>query len=152
MPIVQKTPLSHIDKYIQQQVQRQERALINTLAYIGEQCVNEARSYNGKAYKDQTGNLRSSVGYVVAADGKVKASGSFETVQQGEEGANTGKQYAKTLAAQYPKGVVLIVVAGMHYAKYVASKGYNVLQSAELKAETLVPKLLKQLGTLNTGN
>ena len=150
MPIKQTTPMSQIDKYIQQQLKRQERALINTLMYIGEQCVNEARSYNGKAYKDQTGNLRSSVGYVVAIDGKIKATSTFEEILNGQEGAKTGRSYAKQLVAQYPQGAVLIVVAGMNYAKYVSAKGYNVLQSAELKAEKLVPQLLKQLGDLSS--
>lgn len=149
MPIKQTTPMSQIDKYIQQQLKRQERVLINTLMYIGEQCVNEARSYNGKAYTDQTGNLRSSVGYVVAVDGKIKATSRFEAILDGQDGTEAGKEYAKKLVAQYPQGAVLIVVAGMHYAKYVAAKGYNVLQSAELKAEVLVPQLLRQLGDIN---
>lgn len=149
MPIKQTTPMSQIDKYIQRQLQRQERVLIRTLMYAGEQCVNEARSYNGKAYQDQTGNLRSSVGYIVTIDGKIKASSAFEEVRNGQEGAKVGKSYAQKLVARYPQGAVLIVVAGMNYAKFVAAKGYNVLQSAELKAEQIIPQLLKQLGNLN---
>jgi hypothetical protein len=34
----------------------------------------------------------------------------------------------------------------MNYAAYVERNGYNVLTSAELLADELVPKLLKQLG------
>mgnify|MGYP006872978794 CR=1 FL=1 len=149
MPIKCTTPMSQIDKYIKQQLERQERALIRTLSYVGERCVNEARAYNGKAYTDQTGNLRSSVGYVVAVDGKIRSSSTFETVLNGDEGGKTGKAYAKELVSKYPQGAVLIVVAGMNYAQYVSAKGYNVLSSAELLAEQLVPTLLKQLGTLN---
>jgi hypothetical protein len=49
------------------------------------------------------------------------------------------------LAPQYTCGIALIVVAGMEYAATVAAKGYNVLDSAELTAQALVPKLLQQL-------
>lgn len=145
MPIKCTTPISQIDEYMRQQFKRQEQALVNTLNYIGERCVNEARSYNGNAYQDQTGNLRSSVGYVVAVDGKIRSSSTFENVRNGEQGSRTGKEYATELVKQYPKGVVLIVVAGMNYAKYVEAKGYDVLTSAELLAEQLVPKLLNDL-------
>ena len=44
------------------------------------------------------------------------------------------------------KGIVLIVTAGMNYAEYVEARGYNVLSSAELKAEPLIKSLLTQLG------
>ena len=148
------TPMSQIEKYMQQQLKRQERAIVNTLAYVGEQCVNKARE-NG-SYTDQTGNLRSSIGYVIAVDGRVRHASNFEPVQftdkdgvthKGDEGGKTGKDYAKELVAKHPKGAVLIVVAGMHYAKYVAATGRDVLASAELEAQQLIPKLLKQLET-----
>lgn len=143
MPISQTTPMSQIDKYIQQQLKRQERALVNTLMYIGERCVNAAREKG--SYTDQTGNLRSSIGYVVAVDGQIKGSSTFEQMYDGEDGSKTGKEYAKELVSRFPKGAVLIVVAGMHYAKYVAATGRDVLESAELEARNLIPKLLKQL-------
>ena len=49
------------------------------------------------------------------------------------------------IAAKYPKGYVLVVVAGMNYAVYVESKGRDVLTSAEKLAETELPKMLRQL-------
>lgn len=143
MPIKLTTPLSNIDKYMKEQLKRQERALLNTLSYVGEQCVNTAREKG--SYQDQTGNLRSSVGYVIAVDGKIKGGSAFDSVRDGAEGSSTGKAYAKELVSQHPKGTVLIVVAGMHYAKYVAATGRDVLASAELQASNLIPKLLKQL-------
>lgn len=146
MAIKLNTPIAQINAQIKEMTERQEQVLLRTLSYVGETCVNEARSYNGKAYTDQTGNLRSSVGYVIAVDGKVLFSSSFGAVKNGNEGASKGKAYANELVSKYPKGVVLILVAGMKYASYVAGKGYNVLQSAELKAEQLVPKMLSQLG------
>lgn len=147
MPIRLTTPLSKIDKYIAEQTKRQERAIVNVLAYIGTQCVNKARQYG--SYTDRTGNLRSSIGDIVVVDGKVRSASDFQPVigleGRGEQGTTTGAEYAKKIVAQYPQGSVLIVVAGMHYASYVAAKGFDVLASAELEAHKLIPKLLKQL-------
>lgn len=151
MGIRMTTPMSQIEKYMQQQLKRQERAVVNTLMYIGERCVNTARERG--SYTDQTGNLRSSIGYVVAVDGKIRGVSDFAIVKDGEEGGKTGKEYAKELIAKYPQGIVLIVVAGRHYARYVAAKGRDVLASAELEAQTLIPKMLKQLETeINNAN
>ncbi|MGV4578106.1 hypothetical protein ACQ1R5_10635 [Ornithobacterium rhinotracheale] len=46
---------------------------------------------------------------------------------------------------KYPRGYVLVVVAGMNYALYVESKGYNVLSTAEQLAEREVPRLLNEI-------
>ena len=59
--------MSEIDQYTEQELKRLQTVLIRSLQYCGEQVLNKARSTN--SYKDQTGNLRSSLGYVVAADG-----------------------------------------------------------------------------------
>lgn len=137
------TPLSEIDRYLNEQRQRMERALLRTMQYCGEAVLRAARSTN--SYKDQTGNLRSSTGYVIAIDGRIAVQSSFQTVKQGGEGAATGAAFAEKLVSQYPKGVVLIVVAGMDYAVHVANRGYDVLDSAELEAERIVPRMLKTL-------
>lgn len=137
------TPQQEIGRYLMEARQRMERALLRTMQYCGEAVLRVARSTN--SYKDQTGNLRSSTGYVIAIDGRIAAQSSFQTVKQGGEGAATGAEYARKLVSQYPKGVVLIVVAGMEYAAYVANRGYDVLDSAELEAERIVPRMLKTL-------
>lgn len=144
MPIKQITPQAEVDRYLEEQVERIEKQIIYNLSYVGEQCLNEGRSTN--SYKDQTGNLRSSIGYVIVKDGNIITTSSFATVNAGHEGTKVGTAYARQLSREFPKGIVLIVVAGMNYAAYVSAKGYNVLDSAELLAEQLVPKLMKQLG------
>lgn len=144
MGITQLTPESEIDRYIEDQVKRMTEAIIYNLQYIGERCLNAARETN--SYKDRTGNLRSSLGYVIIVDGKVKYRSDFRVVLQGAEGVKTGAQYAKEIARQYPEGIVLVVVAGMNYAAYVAATGRDVLDSAELLADRLVPQFLRQLG------
>lgn len=144
MGIVQKTPMSEIDEYIAQQVERIINALIYNLQYVGERCLNAARETN--SYKDQTGNLRSSLGYVITRDGKIVYQSNFEVVKQGGSGAKSGIQFAKEIVRQFPEGIVLVVVAGMHYAQYVSATGRDVIDSAELLADKLVPQILKQLG------
>lgn len=97
---------------------------------VGERCITEARD-NG-SYTDRTGNLRSSVGYVVLLDG----------VEQSQSNINKlNRKQFDIIKAKYTKGLVLIVVAGMNYAAYVEAKGYNVLSSAELMAENILKQL-----------
>ena len=162
MPITLNTPKSKIASYVIERVERMEQVLVQRLLLIGEQCVNHARNlpspsaadYNDLPkipphqpnYIDWTGNLRSSIGYVVSVDGEIVGESRFEPVAGGTEGASRGRAYAESLVSQYPKGICLIVVAGMNYARYVAARGYDVIDSAELHARQLVPQMLKQLG------
>lgn len=118
-------------------------ATLRVLQYTGERCVNEAR--RSQAYKDRTGNLRSSVGYVIAIDGKIVDQSGFDVVKKGKKGGKIGRSTAKAAVRQYPEGIVLVVVAGMNYAAHVAATGRDVIDSAELLAERLVPRMLAKL-------
>lgn len=109
--------------------------LVKQMIRVGEMCVVEARS-NG-SYTDQTGNLRNSVGYVVLLDGKIKHKSNIN---------HLNAKQVDEIVIKYPQGIVLIVVAGMNYAAYVEAKNYNVLTSAELLAEQILPTLLKGKG------
>ena len=144
MPIKRLTPTTKIDRYITGRVEAIKKAIVYNLCAVGEQVLNAARLTN--SYKDQTGNLRSSIGYVVAVDGEIVQMSSFDTVKEGREGSRGGKEYAMQLVRDFPHGIVLIVVAGMNYASYVSAKGYDVLDSSELLADKLVPQMLQQLG------
>ena len=106
--------------------------------------MNTARSSH--TYRDQTGNLSSSIGYAVSIDGQVVQCSSFQVVLNGSEGAKDGLEYVQDVISKYPQGIVLVIVAGKNYAVYVSDKGYDVLDSAETLAETLVPRMMKQLG------
>jgi hypothetical protein len=130
------------------------------MCYVGEQVVNHARSLpsmnpaglkhippHQPNYIDWTANLRSSVGYVVVVEGQVAKMSDFTPVKNGTQGATDGKAFAMQLVSKFPKGIVLIVVAGMHYASYVSAKGYDVIDSAELLAQQLVPEILKRLSS-----
>lgn len=117
---------------------------VQIFSYVGEACIVEART-NG-AYRDITGNLRSSIGYIVLVDGKAVVNSRQSVVKAGQEGASQAEQLLKRLSKEFPKGVTLIVCAGMNYASYVENvHNKNVLASANIKAETLAPKLLGEL-------
>lgn len=131
--------------YVIEQVENARIGAINALNYVGLECVNEARS-SGK-YTDRSGNLRSSIGYVVLEDGVQIKKGTFNKVlTTATEAEAKSNELMTRLASTYNTGLVLVVVAGMDYAAYVEAKGYNVLNSAETLAKKLVPQMLKQLG------
>lgn len=144
MGIEMTTPPDALVRQVAERVERQQKVLVRQLLYCAEEIINAARSTN--SYKDRTGNLRSSLGCVVAVNGRVVGQRGFIPVLNGAEGAEDGKRYVRELAALYPRGIVLIAVAGKNYAAYVSAKGYDVMDSAELLADKLVPMYLKQLG------
>lgn len=149
MPIVIKTPRTKIKMDFKNQFEeRVLKVCMNTLAYVGETCIQEARD-NGN-YKDQTGNLRSSIGYAVVYHGVTMAEARQQLFSgkggDGSKGADEGKKFLDELKSKHNQGLALILTAGMNYAVYVEAKGYNVLTSAELIAEQLVPQLMKKLG------
>lgn len=124
-----------------------KRLTIRALSELGEQCVTKIRDRAGdKSWYDQTGNLRSSVGYVIAHNKNIIQYSTFNQVNQGSEGVKTGKDLAKELAKRYSNNYVLIVVAGMNYAEFVeAMDNKDVLASTELWAREQVPLMLEKL-------
>jgi hypothetical protein len=61
------------------------------------------------------------------------------------KGGQTGRSFAQEVSIDYPTGIILLVVAGMRYASYVSAKGYDVIDSAEILAQKIAPKILAQL-------
>lgn len=100
--------------------QGSSKAFINAFAYIGETFINKARRQG--TYTDRTGNLRSSVGYVILIDGKIYQ-GRFTGTAEGEADSIA---LALAIGGKLP-GIVLICMAGMAYAAAVESKGYDVI-------------------------
>ena len=117
-----------------------EKRIILTLAMVGESFVNDAR--NTKTYHDQTGNLRSSIGYIIARDGII--------IQENTQGTSEGQAQARNIATevlrQNPKGFVLVGVAGMSYAAAVEAKGYDVITGSVPAAKALLKSKIKEYG------
>lgn len=143
MPIKQITPQADIEAYLQDQLAKREKSIIDALSFVGIQCVNEAKLHPG--YQDQSSNLRSSIGFAVLKDGVVIHKPPLEQIKDGEKGVSEGNDFLSRLISENTKGIVLIVVAGMKYAAYVETNR-NVITSAELLAERMVPQILKELG------
>lgn len=123
-----------------------DRQLIESLTRVGEEAVKLAKMIPPKrGFKDRTGNLRSSIGYVVLVDGK-PVNVAFAAVKGGHAGVNEGQRLALQVGSK-TEGYALIVVAGMAYAVHVESKGRDVLTSAEKFAEKEVAKHLADLVT-----
>ncbi len=147
MGIRMTTKLSEVHDMLMREAERVERLTIRALSKLGEQCVTKIRDRAGdKSWYDQTGNLRSSVGYVIAHNKNIIQYSTFNQVNQGSEGVKTGKDLAKELAKRYSNNYVLIVVAGMNYAEFVeAMDNKDVLASTELRAREKVPLMLEKL-------
>ena len=115
-----------------------EDSMIERLRYLGEQCANKAREDG--SYRDYTGNLRNSVGYIVVANGNIVVN---ELDLSGD--GNVSDDAVAAQLRKYKTGYALLVVAGMNYADAVEAKGRIVLSSAELFAEEEMPKMLAKL-------
>lgn len=147
MGIRMTTKLSEVHDMLMREAERVERLTIRALSELGEECVNRVRDRSGdESWYDHTGNLRSSVGYVIAHNKNIIQYSTFNQVKQGSEGVKTGKDLAKELAKRYSNNYVLIVVAGMNYAEFVeAMDNKDVLASTELWAREQVPLMLEKL-------
>lgn len=143
--------------------------VLNRLCFIGEECVKIARD-NGD-YNDITGNLRSSIGYMVLNNGveyhsaitkPTSVEPGYRTVKRnrkdsteytakqkvggnGAQGTKSAKSLLDKLKSKYPSGCVLIICAGMQYAAYVENiHGKRVLVDAKLKAKQLADKFFNK--------
>lgn len=141
-----------VKKKIQSQSENTNDSRIERwLSYIGEELCNHARTitkgHSSGGYDDQTGNLRSSIGFRLYKDGVKIKDGGFKNVSGGnaiQEAKSALDKYG--LAYEIPvEGWTVVVVAGMSYATYVESKGFNVLhltkEEMRLKIEELKNRL-----------
>lgn len=122
--------------YVTERVNKEIAILIR----IGEEFVNKARSKG--EYMDQTGNLRSSVGYILIRDGKVinqNISG------KDAEGKIVAVDFANQVKSTYNKGLVLVGFAGMEYAAAVEAKGFDVITGSAPTKEIMVSAFNKFL-------
>lgn len=118
----------------------EERAIAK-LRYLGEK-FNEAYRFHG-SYKDRTGNLRSSGGYVVVANGHIVLDG-IEGSSKGADGTKEAKKLARILAGKYSKGYVLICMAGMDYAAHLELMDYDVIDTSEHVVRNSWNKVMKK--------
>ena len=141
-----KTPKQAIDFFFRQALQIVHDEVDQALSYLGEQCIIRIRDRKAEeSWIDQTGNLRSSIGYAICDYGKKYIESTFAVIRKGSEGASEGRKMVNELAAKYANVYALVVVAGMNYAEYVeAIDSKDVLASTEIWAKNKVNDYLKQ--------
>ena len=133
-----------INKWVDIFTERAEEKMYTLLQAAGEMFVRYARE-SGR-YIDHTGNLRSSIGYVIVRNGSV-AYRNFQKQNigtEGAEGVERAKRLARELATTHSKGLVLIGLAGMEYAVYVeAIESKDVITAANIKTEDWMKTAVK---------
>ncbi|TFD92185.1 hypothetical protein E2605_18955 [Dysgonomonas capnocytophagoides] len=139
------TPLwkkSDIRKLFDKLGERAEFVIMDLLQRTGEEFVKIARLEGN--YIDHTGNLRSSIGYVIVKDGSIVGRNFQLSEQAGTDkqtGKREGEQLAMDLVKTFTKGYVMIGVAGMKYAVFVeAMENKDVLTRAADKADDFIKR------------
>lgn len=127
-------------------VDRAEERIYKLILKAGEEFVKYARKKGN--YQDRTGNLRSSIGYVIVKDGDILTE-NYELSEEGSErypGMREAKRLISDLIGVYSKGWVLIGVAAMPYAVYVeAIDNIDVVSLAADHVEDWIKKQSKTL-------
>lgn len=141
--LVAKFSREQIARAMLQTKQRFEQVVLLNLQRIGEQFVKNARE--NANFTDRTGNLRSSIGYVILKDGE-QISDNFKAVKNGPIGVSTAKQVIEQIKKDYKRGYVIIGIAGMDYAAAVESKGFDVITSSAKTAEVALKTAVQRLG------
>lgn len=135
-----------IERWFDSYLDRAEEKIYLLLQRAGEEFVKIARKKG--AYQDRTGNLRSSIGYVIAKDGDVLTE-NFELAEEGSEksrGMREAKRLTSDLIGLHKNGWVLIGVAAMPYA--AAVEAIHNLDVASVAAEETEDWIRKQSKTL----
>lgn len=110
-----------------------------------------ARSDHANDWQDQTGNLRSSIGYMISRMGRLFSERRLNKWPQKSakdgvplDGAKRGEALCRSIGEQ-TTGMTLVMVAGMNYAIYVESKGRDVITGAHTHAVRTLPQMIEQL-------
>lgn len=135
---------SDLERWLAEFQEDAENAIVETLQDAGEKFVELARK--NRSYDSHTGNLRSSIGYVIVYNGKLFKE-NFEKSDigtDGEEGLRKARQLASEIASTID-GLALIGVAGMQYAAAVESKGFEVISNSSLQAEAWLKQSIETI-------
>lgn len=125
-----------IEKDMQAFAEAAFEVTLSEFKQVGLQFVEAARLKGpvDGGFNDQTGNLRSSIGFIVMYNGQ-EVHADFEGSPNGSDkatGLAKGRQYANEVAQDYKEGWAIITVAGMEYASWVEAKGYDVITGSTL--------------------
>ncbi len=153
MPVKSNFSARRIRERVDAAIENRRKAIIAQLFYIGEECLANARANH--LYLNQTGNLCSSIGYCIIADGQIVHEGEWQVTAgaqgEGKEGVQKGMEYLHRLATEQPQeGITFLMTAGMPYAQYVEAMSLDVLDSSERMAQAKIKEMLNRLFTTKT--
>lgn len=147
-----KFSVADIKKHMDKIKSNFDEVILNRLSFVGEKFIINAR--NNHTYKDQTGNLTSSIGYFILKDQKIMMRVFDSSTKPNLKNKNSVPKYqprnlSNSILAEalekFPKGFVLVGFAGMEYAAAVESKNYDVITSSAITAEKDLRKSLEEL-------
>jgi hypothetical protein len=134
-----KTDYAKLQEHLNKEIQRH----IRNLSRVGEEFVNDARL--GGSYRDQTGNLRSSIGYAIGYDGKKEKASNSQPIKGGKEGQSKGEAFGEELIAKAPQSsITLVGFAGMDYAGSVEARGKDVITWSTKRAIRRIKAIMKK--------
>lgn len=130
-----------LTNYIAQRVKVIEQSLIYYLEYAVSELTEHA--ITNKGYKNQTANLKSSIGGCVLKDGRPVTYRGFKGQAAGGQ---TGLEFLNSLISSVGKGYSILIVAGMEYATYVENyRNLNVLKKTELHTPAVMKSMIEEL-------
>lgn len=138
-----------IQKEIDKMMKATLKLTLSELNRVGLEFVTSARqkAKSDGGFDDQTGNLRSSIGFIVVYDGKIVHE-NFALSDDGterHEGLQRGRSFANKVGEESPVGYALILVAGMEYASFVEAKGYDVITGSTLGTYSKMQEVWKNV-------
>jgi hypothetical protein len=153
MSLIPVFNMAAIEKTLEAFADSKKRQGVEAMIYAGELFVNLAREHG--TYTDRTGNLRNSIGYAIAENGRVSKfaletrsyqNADAESVKGGEEARSAARNVAEEVARENPIGHILIGFAGMEYAAAVESRGYDVISGYMPEVEAALKEALRAAG------
>ena len=134
----------NVIRAIRRQVVEAEEISIEILKYAGESFVAAAR--DNREFRDDTGNLQSSIGYVIVKDRRIiwkafKGIGKTTT----SEGKASGERLAQAIALTIKDSLALVGVAGMEYGIYVEARGIDVISGSIPETRKIMSEIVKNL-------
>lgn len=132
-----------VERQLKQYFTAQIDGIRHKMLRIGEGFVNDGRTMGD--YQDQTGNLRSSVGYSLGMGGNAPETvKQGDLVRQGRQGLRQGKQAGEQLIkAEDRDALVLVGYAGMEYGIDVEARGRDVITGATKRAMRKMKAIMK---------
>ena len=138
----------NVIRAINHQVKMADDLTIEILKYVGESFVREARL--NREFMDDTGNLQSSIGFVITRDKKII----FKALRgigksPNAKGQEAAERLAEAISITLPNGLALVGLAGMNYGIYVEARGIDVISGSIPQTQKILKEIIKDLKNKN---